>query len=202
MADFIAEWTKVPIQEEEPHSSLPRKEDPESWVMYFDGAFSIEGAGAGVLLVSPTGDELKYMIQLAFSHEDSTNNTAEYEGLIAGLRITAGLGISRLVVRGDSQLVVNQVNKAYDCPQMWAYIDEVRKLEHHFDGLKLEHIPREKNAIADELSQIAAKRLPIPVRTFIEWLAKPSMTSKEAVRTPATSSPGLSRQPLPAKARP
>jgi hypothetical protein len=35
------------------------------------------------------------------------------------------LGISRLVVRGDSQLVVNQVNKAYDCPHMWAYVDEV-----------------------------------------------------------------------------
>jgi ribonuclease HI len=98
MADFIAEWTKVPIQEEEPHSSLPRKEDPESWVMYFDGAFSIGGAGAGVLLVSPTGDDLKYVIQLAFSHEDATNNTAEYEGLLAGLWIAAGLGISRLVV--------------------------------------------------------------------------------------------------------
>jgi hypothetical protein len=62
MADFVAEWTEVPIQEEEPHSSLPGKKDPECWVMYFDGAFSIEGAGAGVLLVSPMGDHLKYVI--------------------------------------------------------------------------------------------------------------------------------------------
>jgi hypothetical protein len=98
MADFIAEWTEVPIQEEEPHSSLPGKEDPECWVMYFDGAFSIEGAGAGMLLALPTGDHLKYMIQLAFSREDATNNTAEYEGLLAGLRIAVGLGISHLVV--------------------------------------------------------------------------------------------------------
>jgi ribonuclease HI len=44
------------------------------------------------------GDHLKYVIQLAFSCEDGTNNTAEYEGLLAGLRITTGLGISRLVV--------------------------------------------------------------------------------------------------------
>jgi ribonuclease HI len=93
--------------------------------MYFDGAFSIKGVGAGVLLVSPTGDHLKYVIQLVFSREDATNNTTEYKGLLAGLRITLGLGISRLVIRGDSKLVVNQVNKAYDCPQMWAYVDEV-----------------------------------------------------------------------------
>jgi hypothetical protein len=73
---------------------------------------------------------------------------------------------------------------------MWAYVDEVRKLERRFNGLKLEHIPRGKNVIADELSQIAAKRLPIPAGTFIERLAKPSVTSKAAVRNPATSSPG------------
>jgi hypothetical protein len=102
MADFIAEWTEVPIQEEEPHSTLPGKEDPKCCVMYFDGAFSIEGAGAGMLLVPPTGDHLKYVIELAFSREDATNNTAEYEGLLAGLWIAAGLGISHLVVRGDS----------------------------------------------------------------------------------------------------
>jgi ribonuclease HI len=84
--------------------------------MYFDGAFCLEGAGAVVLLVSPTGEHLKYVVQLAFSREDSTNNTLEYEALLAGLRIAAGLGISHLMVRGDSQLVVNQVNKAYDCP--------------------------------------------------------------------------------------
>jgi hypothetical protein len=62
MADFVAEWTEVPIQEEEHHSSLRGKEDPECWVMYFDEAFSIEGAGAGMLLVSPIEDHLKYVI--------------------------------------------------------------------------------------------------------------------------------------------
>jgi ribonuclease HI len=86
------------------------------------------------------GDHLKYVVQLAFSREDAINNTAEYEGLLAGLRIAIGMDIFHLVVRGDSQLVVNKVNKAYDCPQMWAYMDEVRKLERCFDGLKLEHI--------------------------------------------------------------
>jgi hypothetical protein len=62
LADFIAEWTEAPIKEEEPLSSLPTKEDLGCWIMYFDGAISLEGAGAGVLLVSPTGDHLKYIV--------------------------------------------------------------------------------------------------------------------------------------------
>ena len=57
---------------------------------------------------------------------------AKYEALHAGLRAAARLGIKRLLVRGDSQLVVNQVIKEYDCPQMWAYVDEVRHLECRF----------------------------------------------------------------------
>ena len=61
--------------------------------MYFDGAFSLQGAGAGVLLVAPTGEHLKYVIQMHFPREMSTNNTAEYEGLLAGLRIAADLGV-------------------------------------------------------------------------------------------------------------
>ena len=79
--------------------------------MYFDGAFSLQGAGAGVLLVAPTGEHLKYVVQMHFPREMSTNNTAEYEGLLAGLRIAADLGVKKLIVRGDSQLVVRQVNK-------------------------------------------------------------------------------------------
>jgi hypothetical protein len=75
---------------------------------------------------------------------------------------------------------------------MWAYVDEVRKLERRFDGLKLEHIPCRQNVIADELSQIAAKRLLVPMGIFVERLTKPSATPRVAVRTPATSSLGVS----------
>ena len=76
-----------------------------------------------------------------FSREMSTNNTTEYEGLLAGLRIAADLGIKKIIVRGDSQLVVKQVNKDYQSPLMEAYVDEVRKLEERFDGIKAEHVP-------------------------------------------------------------
>ena len=54
----------------------------------------------------------------------STNNTAVYEGLLAGLRIATYLGVKKLIVRGDSQLVVRQVNKNYQSPLMEAYVDK------------------------------------------------------------------------------
>jgi ribonuclease HI len=136
-----------------------------------------------VLIISPTGDHLRYVVQMDFGAGDektrrTTNNTAEYEGLIAGFRIVAGLDIKRLVACGDSQLVVNQVTKEYDCPQMRAYVDEVRKLERRFDGLQMEHIPRGQNNIADELSKMAARREPAPDGVFIERLTQPSVATK------------------------
>ena len=75
-----------------------------------------------------TGEELQYVVQLLF--KGATNNMAEYEGLLAGLRAAASLGIRCLLVKGDSQLVVNQVSKEYQCldPQMAAYLTQVRKL--------------------------------------------------------------------------
>ena len=66
--------------------------------MYFDGALNRDGAGAGVLFISPKGEQLKYVLQLLFK---ATNNAAEYEALIHGLRIAVTLGIKRLLAYGD-----------------------------------------------------------------------------------------------------
>ena len=65
VAEFIAEWTSTP-NEEIQETTLPGKETSRNWIMYFDGAFSLQGAGAGVLLVSPTGERLKYVVQMHF----------------------------------------------------------------------------------------------------------------------------------------
>ena len=86
--------------------------DQEYWTMYFDGSLMKKGAGAGLVFVSPLGVHMRYMIWL---HFPSSNNTVEYEALINGLRIAIELGIRRLDVRGDSQLVVNQVMKESGC---------------------------------------------------------------------------------------
>jgi ribonuclease HI len=77
--------------------------------MYFDGSLKLEGAGAGVLLISSTGEQLKYILKIFWK---VSNNKAEYEALLHGLCLAASLGIKRLLVFGDSAVAINQVNKS------------------------------------------------------------------------------------------
>ena len=108
--------------------------------MHFDGGFSSEGSGAGVVLTSPTGDKLYYPVQMCFNKRAKvSNNIAEYEGLLAGIRAAIGLGVKRLIIKGDSQLLVNFSNKVYQAKDahMALYLEEVRKLEKHFLDLEL-----------------------------------------------------------------
>ena len=88
--------------------------------MYFDGSVMAPGSGAGVIPISTDGSRLRYAIRLHFL---ASNNTAEYEALINGLRITIELGAMRLYVHGDSELVANHVMKESSCksPLMVAY---------------------------------------------------------------------------------
>ena len=131
LADFIAEWTEI--------QDPPPDERPEHWVMYFNGALNLDGNGASILFISPRGEQLKYVLQLLFK---ATNNAAEYEALIHVLRIAASLSIKRLLAYGDSKVVIQQVNKDWDCTQekMDAYCKEIRKLEAHFYGLEFHHV--------------------------------------------------------------
>jgi ribonuclease HI len=107
--------------------------------MYFDGSLKLNGGGAGVLSISPRGEQLKYVLQILW---EVSNNEAEYEVLLHGLRLAISLGIKRLLVYGDSLLVVQQVNKEWDCNKemMDAYVQEVRKLENKFSGLEVHHV--------------------------------------------------------------
>jgi hypothetical protein len=126
LVDFMAEWRE---------NQLPTPtERPEHWVMYFDGSLKLEGAGAWVLLISPTGEQLKYILQIFWK---VSNNEAEYEALLHGLCLAASLGIKRLLVYGDSTVVINQVNKSWhhNKENMDPYYQEVRKLENKFYGL-------------------------------------------------------------------
>ena len=99
IADFLAEW----IEQQQ-----PTEVHSEHWTMFFDGSKMLNGSGAGVVLVSPLGDRLSYVLQI---HFDSSNNEAEYEALLYGLRMAISLDVCRLMVYGDSDLVVNQVLK-------------------------------------------------------------------------------------------
>ena len=101
LPDFMAEWIEMEFDGPVEESSLPRKEDPSAWIMHFDGSFSRNKGGAGVVLDSPTGDRLKYVVQMLYS-KNITNNVMEYEGLLAALRAAIGLGIDKIIAKGDS----------------------------------------------------------------------------------------------------
>jgi ribonuclease HI len=148
LADFVAEWVDTQL----PAALIQQK----LWTMYFDGSLMKTGAGAGQLFISPLGKHLRYVLRLHFL---VSNNVAEYEALINGLRIAIELGVQRLDAHGDSQLVIDQVMKNSHCrnPKMEAYCDEVRRLEDKFYGLKLNHVARRYNETADELAKIASR---------------------------------------------
>jgi hypothetical protein len=96
--------------------------------MYFDDALNINGAGAGILFITPTKDKLRYVLWI---HFPASNNAAEYEACLLRLRIAIELGVKSLMVYGDSAVVINHLNKDFSCSseKMDAYCAEIRKLE-------------------------------------------------------------------------
>jgi ribonuclease HI len=142
--------------------------------MYSDGLLKLEGTCAGVLLISPTGEQLKYVLQIFWN---ISNNKAEYEALLHRLRLAASLGIKRLLVYSDSVVVINQVNKSWDHNQenMDAYCLEVRKLENKFCGLEFHHVVHDNNVAADVLSKLGSTRAQVPAGGFVHELRTPSI---------------------------
>jgi ribonuclease HI len=133
------------------------------------------GAGTGLLFVSPLGEHMRYAVRL---HFPSSNNMAEYEALLCGLKITIEIGVKRLDVRGDSQLVIDQVMKNASChdDKMEAYCKAVRALEDKFYGIELNHVPRRYNEEADELAKIASGRITVRPNVFAQDIAQSSVT--------------------------
>jgi ribonuclease HI len=131
LVDFMAEWRENQVAA--PANML------EHWVMYFDGSLKLKGGGAGVLFISPKGEQLKYVFQMLLK---VSNNEAEYEVLLYGLRLAVSLGIKQLIVYGDSLLVVQQVNKEWDINKetMDAYVVEIRKMENKLSSLEILHV--------------------------------------------------------------
>jgi ribonuclease HI len=146
----------------------------ECWTLYFDGSVMKTGAGAGLLFISPLGEHMRYAVRL---HFPTSNNMVEYEAFLCSLRITIETGIKCLDVRGDSQLVIDQVMKNVSChdDKMEAYCNAVRALEDKFYDIELNHVPRWYNEEVDELAKIVSRRITVPPNVFAPDVAKPSV---------------------------
>jgi hypothetical protein len=102
LADFIADWTLGAREEE-------INKDAEAWTMFCEGSWGTFGAGAAVVLVAPSKVKTFYAARLDFS---CTNNIAEYEALLLGLRKLRAMGIRRDILKTDSQVISGHIDKS------------------------------------------------------------------------------------------
>ena len=112
-------------------------------------------SGAGAVLVDEvTGVELA---RLSRELADGTNNQAEYQALILGLEEAARLEARRVSIFADSQLLVRQLKGEYRVknPRIQALFGQAIRLLNRFESWQASHVPREQNALADELANQA-----------------------------------------------
>ncbi|GJX15426.1 reverse transcriptase domain-containing protein [Tanacetum coccineum] len=125
------------------------------WKLYTDGASNEHGSGAGLILIDPKGAEYSYVLRLNFAN---SNNDAEYEALLAGLRIAAKIKVEKIHAFVDSKLVASQVEGSYEAKgeKTKKYKEKALEMIYSFNDFQISHIPREDNKKADTLSKLAA----------------------------------------------
>ena len=145
--DFIAEFT------------LPEDDNPtnemEQWTIQTDGSSTQKRGGVGIIIVTPDGEMFKYGVRLKFP---TTNNEAEYEGILTGLRLEKALRAKNLLSQRDSKLVIRQIKKEYEAKEerMQKYLKLTKHLAQKFDKLEFVQIPRDQNMAADEIAKMAS----------------------------------------------
>jgi hypothetical protein len=163
LADFVAEWTDTQLPSPQIQAGC--------WTLYFDGSVMKMGGERGLTLhLTPRG-----------AHEVRGTPTfprVEQHGRVRGPSLWPPnhheTGIKRLDVRGDSQLVIDQVmkNTSYHDDKMKAYCNVVRALEDKFYYIELNHVPRRYNEEADEVVKITSGRITVPPNVFVWDVAK------------------------------
>ncbi|GKA72873.1 reverse transcriptase domain-containing protein [Tanacetum coccineum] len=151
-ANFLVE---IPIEGNEKEEKS--KEVPYSYSksrLYTNGASNLDGLGAGLMLIDPEGKEYTYVLRFEF---ETTNNKAEYEALLAGLRIAQEMEITKVAIFLDSQLLVNQI--------------------------KVEHVRTNQNKKADALSKLASMTFKhLTKEVLVKVLTKRSIEEKEVLK--------------------
>ncbi|XP_030945651.1 uncharacterized protein LOC115970120 [Quercus lobata] len=145
LADFIMEFT--PGHDE--------TEGNDRWVVHVDGSSTKYAGGIGVVLQSPEGDKLRHKVRLQYQ---ATNNEVEYEALLKGLELAKSVEAKSILVLGDSQLVMGQVNGMYEVKEerMRKYLGRVIRLMKRFEKAEFVQIPREENVEADTIAKEAS----------------------------------------------
>ncbi|MCH79610.1 gag-pol polyprotein [Trifolium medium] len=175
LADFVAEMTPP---------ALPNSE-ADKWTIFVDRASSSTGAGAGIILENGTGTTIEVSLALSFP---TSNNQAEYEAFLAGLRLAKDVGAKEIKIFTDSQLVVSQVLGEYQTKNdnLQEYLRLVQEKIARFHSAEVRHVPRGDNTRADVLSKLASTKKKGGNKSVIqEILPRPSI-EKQAPSTSST----------------
>jgi ribonuclease HI len=132
-----------------------------------------------VVLISPQGEKLKYVLRMSFPQ--ASNNEAEYEALLHGMKMAKACRETRLKIFGISNLVVQQVMNKCDAisDNMTAYKNLYNYLEGTFNGCEVSHVSRASNKEADNLANIRSQCLPVSQGDFWEEVIERSIKSNK-----------------------
>ncbi|GJX95110.1 reverse transcriptase domain-containing protein [Tanacetum coccineum] len=174
LADFLVEKP-----DEAPPDTSVVEILQESWTLFTDGSSCVDGSGVGLILTSLGRTEFTYGLMFQFT---ASNNEAEYEALIAGLRISAQMGVRNVNVSVDSKLVANQVigtNVAKE-ENMVKYLEKAKSLISGFANFSISQVPRSENKKADALSKIASTNIAhLSKHVLVEVLKEISIQEEE-----------------------
>ncbi|KAK0596320.1 hypothetical protein LWI29_014629 [Acer saccharum] len=176
VADFVAEFTEPSI--EVARIMVEQNKKVFKWQLRVDGSSNTHGSRAGVVVSTPEGDSVECDLHFDFK---ATNNQAEYEALIAGLKVCTVLGADEVETFSDSQVVVNQVLDEYQArdESMIAYLELVKELLKEY---RIVQVPREENEQVDALAKLASATINVWHRTIsMICLLPPSIVTLKEV---------------------
>jgi ribonuclease HI len=169
LVDFVVDWTS--------RSNTAGDEELEHVSeIGCDRAWGCKGSRIVAIVTSPADVKLRYVARLDYSDPSDrcTNNTTEYEALLLGLKKVRALGASNFLMKCDAEVIKDHVEKESET-KLVKYLAEVRKMERHFCGFTIEHLPTKRNGEADEFVKKATRGEVMPPDVFFEILIAPSI---------------------------
>ncbi|GAA0166380.1 hypothetical protein LIER_21544 [Lithospermum erythrorhizon] len=174
LADFVTECTAHQPQVIQGPDTEGAEQVQPKWTLFVDGARNDQGTGAGVLIVGPREVTLEYALRFSFP---ATNNEAEYEAMILGLKLVRSMEIGELLVKEDSKLVIDQIrgSRGVKSETLRRYHSKAVQISQEFKKVLFEHIPRAENEKADHLSRLATTYFSeLPKEVCIEICDQPA----------------------------
>ncbi|XP_074283440.1 uncharacterized protein LOC141607988 [Silene latifolia] len=166
LVDFVADFSpNLESDLAKEVNQLENKNLDQEWTIFIDEASNARGTGLGLVLKLPQGDTIAQAISYEFK---ATNNEAEYEALIVGLKVCLNLGVQNLKVKTDSLLIANQFKGTYAAKdaKMISYLVYIKTLTAKFPSFDIDQIPRDLNTQANALASLGSN---LPLLFLIKY---------------------------------